>query len=365
MDIASMVGQMTRDGSVRRIVRNRAAQFGPPTAPLLGATILPARDVPENAYTDDQVRYRSFVANDATRYSPPALKKGVLVGSVDVKLLEADIGSEMTAQDLDAVIRYLERNMTMQAVASITNFLDSTVNRPLEQLREKHRWEAIENAQIVRVGISGYAETISLSNPTGHRASAAGAWSNNANDPMADVFNRRALLTSKGFRVNRIVTTLSVMNIMSLNAIMRSRAGTISLNVGGGLAVNSGAATFDQIGAIFAANGLPRPEMYDEVYHDQLGTKRYISDDVMIFVGTTGRSESVNVGTDAEITLELLPNVLGYYGVGRAAGQSDSGRVALSRFFEDKPPRIETQGWETSAPVILEPEAIATITGIA
>jgi hypothetical protein len=39
--------------------------------------------------------------------------------------------------------------------------------------------------------------------------------------------------------------------------------------------------------------------------------------------------------------------------------------VLQARFKDDKPPRVEAQGWETSAPVITEPEAIATITGIA
>jgi hypothetical protein len=31
---------------------------------------------------------------------------------------------------------------------------------------------------------------------------------------------------------------------------------------------------------------------------------------------------------------------------------------------EDKPPRIEAQGWQTSLPVITEPEAIGVLTGI-
>jgi hypothetical protein len=361
-DIQTLIDQMTRDGSFTRIARDRAAQFGTPARRLLGPTVLPAQDVEDNQYTDDTVRYRTVVANAGTRYSPVQLKGNVLQGSVDVKLFDTDIGSELTSRDYDALLRYLDRNQSMEAVSSVTNFVDVTISQALEELREVYRWQALESALIQRRGHNGYSENIPLSNPAGHRAAAAAAWSNSANDPFADIFNRVQLLTDKGFTVNRIITSRKVLGIMGLNDKVRTRAGAVTVNVGGGLVVQGGQASIEQINQIFRNNGLPAPEMYDLVYRTQTGTVRFISDNVMIFLGTTGRDASVEIGDDI---VELLPNVLGYTAVGRAAGQSAPGRVIQAKFKDDKPPRIEAQGWETVSPVITEPEAVATITGIA
>lgn len=361
-DIQTLIDTMSRDGSITRLARNRAAQFGTRTRRLIGAEVLPSQNVEENAFTDDTVRYRTIVANAGTRYSPVQLKGNALSGSVDVKLFDTDIGSELTSRDYDALLRYLDRNQSMEAVSSVVNFLDTTVNQALEELREVYRWQALESALIQRRGHNGYKEDIPLSNPSGARAVAAGAWSNSANDPFNDIFNRAQYLTDKGFAVSRIITSRKVLGIMGMNDKVRTRAGAITVNVGGGLIVQGGQANIDEISKMFTANGLPAPEIYDLVYRTQTGTVRFISDNVMLFLGTTGRDASFETGAD---TVEILPDVLGYYAVGRAAGQSAPGRVIQAKFKDDKPPRIEAQGWETTSPVITEPEAIASITGIA
>lgn len=363
-DIQGLLNQMDTDGAFTRLARDRRAQFGMRNRPLIGATLLPVVDQPENAYRDDTVKYRTIIANAGTRYSPVVLKKGALVGSVQVELFEMDLGSELTSKEYDALIRMLNRNLTMDAAAAVTNFLNVTVNMGLEELREVYRWQCIENAVVQRRGANGYKEDIKYSNPAGHRAVAASAWSNNANDPFVDIFNRVELLRSKGFAVNRIFTSSAVVGILALNDKIRTRAGAITVNVGGGLIVQGGRASLDQINSMLRAEGLPALEINDAIYRTSTGTKRFMSANVMIFCGTTGRDESIELG-DAESTVELLPDTLGYYGVGRAAGQSDVGRVLMAEHKRDKPPRIEAQGWETSAPVITEPEAIATITGIA
>lgn len=361
-DIQGLIDGMTRDGSITRLARNRAAQFGTRTRRLIGAEILPARDVEENAFTDDTVRYRTVVANAGTRYSPVQLKSGALAGSVDVKLFETDIGSELTSREYDILLRYLDRNQSMEAIASVVDFLDTTVVQALEELREVYRWQAIEKALIQRRGHNGYKEDIPLSDPAGHRVNAAGAWSNNAVDPMADILAIKQMLINKGFAISRIITGSKVMGILGLNDLMRTRAGAITVNVGGGLVVQGAAADEEKLARIFRSNGLPAPEMYDLVYRTQTGTSRFISDNVMIFLGTTGRDANFDVGQDI---VEILPDTLGYYAVGRAAGQSAPGRVVQAKFKDDKPPRVEAQGWETTSPVVLEPEAMAVIKAIA
>jgi hypothetical protein len=363
-DIGTLVSTMTTNGSVARIARNRLAQFGTRTRRLIGAEVLPAQDVEENMYTDDTVRYRTVVANAGTRYSPVQLKQGVLSGSVDVKVFDTDIGSELTSRDFDALLRYLDRNQDMEATASITNFLDTTVNQALEELREVYRWQAIEKALVQRRGHNGYSEDIPYSNPAGHRAVAAAAWSNSANDPMTDIFNRVQLMADKGFQVSRIISTRKVVGIMGLNDKMRTRAGAITVNVGGGLTVQGGRASLDEINSSLRKEGLPNIELYDLIYRTQTGTGRFISDNVMIFLGMTGRDVTLDLGDNAT-PVEILPDTLGYTAVGKATGQPQPGRVIQAKFKDDRPPRIEAQGWEAIAPVLIEPEAIATISGIA
>jgi hypothetical protein len=363
-DINQLISQMTQNGSITRIARNRLAQFGTRTRRLIGAEIMPAQDVDENQYTDDTVKYRTVVANSGTRYSPVQLKQGVLSGSVDVKVFDTDIGSELTSRDYEALLRYLGRNDSLEAIANVTNFLDTTVNQSLEELREVYRWQAIEKALVQRRGHNGFRDDIPYSNPSGHRAVAAAAWSNNATDIMADVFNRVQLLADKGFQVSRIFTSRKVAGIMGLNAIMRSRTGKISINVGGGLVVQGGRASLQEINAAFSAEGLPQVELYDLIYRTQSGTSRFISDDCMIFVGTTGRDASIDLG-DAATPAEILPDTLGYLAVGKGTGQPTPGRVIQAKFKDNRPPRVEAEGWEAISPVILEPEAIAVISGIA
>ena len=78
-------------------------------------------------------------------------------------------------------------------------------------------------------------------------------------------------------------------------------------------------------------------------------------------MATTGQDESIDLGDTNSL---MVANTLGYTALGRAAGQAMPGRVLRMEAFENKPPRIEAEGWQTSLPVITNPEAIAVITSI-
>jgi hypothetical protein len=234
----------------------------------------------------------------------------------------------------------------------------------LEELREVYRWQAIEDASILRKGANNYRETIAYSNPSGSRVTLAHAWSDVAIDPFDDIFDRQTYLANKGFQASRIFASRSVVGIMAMNPNVRTRVGTVRTDVAGGMTVQSGRASLASINAALADEQLPPIEINDQIYHTQTGTGRFIRVDSMIFVSTTGRDVTYDLG-DEQGNVELLPNTLGYYGVGRAAGQASPGRVIQAKFKDDKPPRIEAQGWETGAPVITEPDAITVIKGIA
>ena len=364
-DIMAMLEELEEEGVIDAVMRNPFAQFGTPENRLLGPTLLPERaddTTSRNVYMEENIRYRSPIANAGTRYSPVQLKRGVLLGSFLVKLAESDQGSEFTGEQYDALIRILDSNRSMEATASFVRFLDATVNLPLIHWNERARWQAIENCLVQLRGNNGYQEDVPYSNPAGHRVNAAGTWSSDAYDPYTDIFAMKALLAGKGYRISRIVTSNAVMAILAGNDKVAARTNRITVSATGQISGINSSLNTGILNDINAQNDLPPFETYDAMYQTQLGSGRFMTSNSMWFFATTGQSaEIMNQNPD---TPRILPNVLGYVGVGRPTGQTGPGRVAISTFFRNKPPRIENEGWQTSLPVIQDPEAVAGIKAI-
>lgn len=356
-NLSTLIDTMRADGTIETIARNRRAQFGRTGRRYVGATLLPERTVPENAYREEAVRYRTVIANDGTRYSPTQLKAGDLIGSFLVELGESDIARQFDSQMYDALLRYLMSNQTMDAVASVTNWLDTTVNLALIEHDEKQRWQAIVDASVVRAGDNAYAETVTYSNPSGHRAAEGAPWSTDTTDIFGEIVVMADLLASKGYTVNRMFTSTAILAKMAGNNTVKTRTNRVVVNTSGQITAASGRATRDDINGALQADGLPAIETYDLQYRTQTGTAYFLKRDVFVLVATTGQDETLDFG-DSE---ELFPDTLGYLAIGRAAGQSAPGRVIQAEAKTDKPPRIEAEGWQTSLPVILHPEAIAVI----
>lgn len=361
MDVMGLLNQMEEDGSVAAISRNPVAQFGTRTRRYAGPSILPERPVEDNIFEETNIKYRTVIANAGTRYSPVQIKEGVMVGSFLVKLAESDIGSEFKARDYDALVRHLRTGDDMQAVMQLTRFLTTTVNLPLVEWNERARWQAIVNSQVQLRGNNGYEEDVNYSAPSGHRPTVGGTWSSDAYDPYDDIYAIVQLLADKGFIVTQIWTSRRVAGIMAGNAKVAARANRITVSSTGQIQGINGRITIADINAINAADGLPAIQLYDLSYRTQTGQGRFMPNDVMVFVCESGNDEELDL-LNGEI--QILPDTLGYVGVGRPAGQSDPGRVILSEFKRRKPPRIENEGWQTSLPVITEPEGLAVLKGI-
>jgi hypothetical protein len=358
VDILTLIATMLRDGQFLQLARTMLAMFGTPARSYLGATLLPERLVEENAYREDSVRYRTILANAGTRYSPSQLKDGSVVGSFLVELGSSDIKRELTAREYDALIRLLGRNASMEAVAQAINFVDVTVNRALIEYNEQQRWQAIVSALVQRRGANNYSEDIAYPNPSGHRSAAGGVWSNDSYDPFEDITAKADLLASKGYTVNRIVSSRQVVSKLAGNANVKARCGLAVINANGQIRGAAGRATLEAINGALQADGLPAIELYDLQYRTETGTGYFLARDTMVFAATTGRDEDVDLGDGERM---LVENTLGYVGVGRATGQADPGRVIRAEAFNNKPPRIEAEGWQESLPVITEPEAIGVI----
>jgi hypothetical protein len=359
-DIASLVRQLQDDGSIAAIAANPQAPFGTAARTYLGAQLLPERTVEDNAYREDAIRFRTVIANAGTRYSPTQKKGNELFASFLVELGESDIAREFTARDYDGLLRMLRTRPEMEAAATLVRWVD-TLNGGLLELNELYRWQAIVNASVVRQGDNNYSETVSYANPAGHRAAAGGTWSNDSYDPFADIMAMMDLLASKGYTVNRIIVPRPVVSILAGNDKVKARTGIVTVS-GGALTAAPGRASLEAINVALSRDGLPPMEQYDLQYRTQTGSGYFLPRNVFVMVATTGRDETLDLGNNEDLT---LTNTLGYTAVGRAAGQATPGRVIRIEAKEDKPPRIEGEAWQTSLPVVTEPEAIAVITGIA
>ena len=359
MELGALLDQLRADGTIQTIARNPRAQFGLPTRQYLGAQLLPERTVTENAYREEGINYRTIIANDGSRYSPVQRKKGEMVGSFDVALGDSDIGREFTGKEYDTLMRIIGK-APMSAVPRIIDWVDIALNRALVELCEKQRWEAMINGSVVRKGNNGWRETITYPNPTGHRVSAAGTWSNNDYDPYADIVAMVNLLDSKGFTVTRMITRRPVISILSGNAFMRQRVGLTTLSPGVLAGLSPGFTDVASINGILGRDGLPPFEEYNLQYRTLATSSPFLPGNSILFACQTGRDESLDFGDQ----IRLMPDTLGYEAVGVPTGEPNPGRVIKLFNYEDRPPRIEGQAWQTTLPVITEPEAFGVILNI-
>lgn len=360
--LVTIVDDMARTGVPDLVSKNNAAQFGRASRRYLGASILPERNVDKNAYREEAIRFRTVIAPDGTRYSAVQKRGGDLFASFLVELGHSDIGAEINGQEYDALVAYLNNNMSMEAAASMTRWLDTRVNMALIENCERQRWEALVDASVVRVGDNNYQETVTYANPAGHRAAQSAAWSTDSTDIFDNIQTMAQVLTDKGYTVGRMITSRRVVSIMAQNNTIKTRGGVAVVNSSGQITSASGRVTLETINQMMASDGLPPIETYDLQFRTQTGTKRFLKNDVFVMLATTPQSQDLDLG-DAE-SLFNFGSVLGYHAIGTPVGQATPGRVIRMEAFSNKPPRIEAEGWMAHLPVIQEPEGIAVITGI-
>lgn len=393
MDIAALINSMIENMSFYRLTNDPLAGYGEGDDVYLGARYLPERPVPDNSYVETAVRYRSPIANHGTRYSPVQIKEGQIMGTVRVDLGYSDIGAEFTSEAYDQLIRLMQRSYgqnglgavrgsgiavpTQPAMTSILAWAKRALVDPLLARNELDRWNAIVLAQVAMAGDHGFIETVYYANPPGHRVNAGGTWSDNSYDPWADIMAQAEFLRLKGYEMEggSIVTSVNVRAILANNEQMKLRAGRISV-VASVVSGIPGRLTTDDLSGLLEMDGLPPLTLYDKQYFTQLPAASsvttlgvtipgnwYLARDVMVFFPRTGRDEEID---RADLEPVVAQNVLGYVGVGRAAGEAMPGR-AIDIEFEPhgKNRGIKGQAWQCSLPVVLEPEGVAVINSIA
>lgn len=366
MDLQSFVRQMQEDGTLDQLANSPRAQFGPRNRQFLGATILPERQVARNSGTEAQIEYRTVIANDGTRYSPVQIKQtGQLVGSFSWELGHQDIGSQLDSVQYDALLELLESNANMDAMATMVGFVDNTIVQPLIEVVEKQRWQALVDAMVVRIGDNGVREEVEYPNPEGHRVTAGGDWWDDSYDPIEDIFAINAMFEDKGMRLRQIITRRQILMALSRNEMVRRRYAGVRVLSDSDLFTPMSA---PQLNAGLVADGLPQIETYDLSYNTQDGSRTpFLPAGTMVFLAETGADVDIvddyppQQGGEVYRTLE---DTLGYAAIGRGAGRPTSGRYVRAESFDNKPPRVECEGWQASLPIIQQPEAVAVISGI-
>lgn len=360
LSIGALVAAAIADGTIARVIRDPLAQFGTDSARRLGASFMPERPQDANDYTEERVSYRTMVANHGTRYSKPQYKQGAIIGTVKVSLFESDIAADLKGKELQAVKNQLGRNQSAQAIAAVTRFVDRLITRALVDINEVNIWEAVVEGVAHLRGNNGYSEDVQYPNAPGHRVTAGGDWTDPDYDPMLDMQAGFNLYASKGLRPARAFAGTPLINTLLSHPLMMARGITVA---------NTSAAALDLDGlnTILQRNQLPAIERYDEVYRrEDTGAQPFLKRDAFVMLAATDQTETVD-GGDAGANAadaEEVTNTIGYVGMGIPDNREENGRAFTLDYDEHKGGGIEATGWQTSAPVITEPESVFAITGI-
>ena len=364
-NIYELINKLEEEQTFDRLVNDPNLQFDLQGEPLLFSSVLPERQVIQNHFRESSIELMSTIANDSTRYAPPQKKGNHRVSSAEIELINSDIAADLDQEAYEHLIQLLSRDATQNTVSELIRWFDRLINRPLALLREKQRVDAFALGYVAREGANDFDEVIKFPEFEGHRETiSSGSESSPAGwyDPEYSILDKvkakMRMLRNKGYRVNRIITTPRIEEVMYDNKEIK-KYGTNQIQLGEqqlDLPTMSDSATLQ---AAFQSIGAPVPEVYDTGYSDQDGFHFFL-EDKFIMLCTTGRSQEVNLGEEENPL--MLSNTLGYHAIGTATGQLDPGVATKVESFDGKDARIEGQGWQTSFPVIQHPEAYVTLT---
>lgn len=350
MDIKQLVDRLAAQNAFRDATNLPGLTLGLPSRRYLGQTVLPVRLVPKNAFRDTSIAYRTVMANTGTRYSPVVIEKGATVGSMLVELGEMDIGSTYTADEYDALVELLGQGQEMQAQAELLNWAAKTLALPIQERLEKQRWEAIDDALVIRNGANGYDEDVAYPNPAGHRIAGTSLSDVNA-DPIEPLIVQRDLLGGKGYSLSRAITSRRAISAFARHPKVRAA-------IGGEGATVPVRVTIDRVNDYLAQNDLPPFEAYDlQTRNRDNTTTRFKRENAVTLIAATGRTAQVDLPDEVQV----LGDTVGYAAIGRAAGQTTSGIVSLVEYQNKKPVGLYGESYATGGVVVSDPEAIAVV----
>lgn len=397
IDIQTLAATIRERGDYAKMSLDPMAQFGTEAKPLLGPTLLPemGKDIrPEEGYTESQIRYYTTLANAGTSYSPAQMSTGGRIyGSFKVFFGNTNIADQMPGPEYEALLKLLRLsgdNPTMEGIRRLLMFAETSVNLPLLMLNEVYRWMAICDGVVKRRGSNGYSEDVNYPRPAGHRVTVPGGtvaapagWysTTDSYNPFNDIEAGRKLLGDKGYTVTRIISDNTAFSAYVNNPRVRRDVGGGSLTVQvGGNAIDrvQGTTTRKAVNAWLQDQDLPEWEVYNNSYSflnpsaatvdAQVTPRRFLErtegsgakSHCVVLVAASGRNEPLMNLADWQSRPNggvILPNTLGYYGIGCTAGQAAVGRTFNDKVITEHPYGYKLEGIQEGLPVITEPEA--------
>ena len=151
------------------------------------------------------------------------------------------------------------------------------------------------------------------------------------------------------------------MNAFRKNAIIKQYGSSIISDTTG--SVTTGPITsMRTVMNAFSANNLPMPIEYDLRFPTMTGSVRMISEDVLIILYETGLDQETTLDLDPIVDPTFGYNTLGFYAIGRTAGNLLPGISTSVKMIDNDKPSIEFKGWQTTLPILQIPEAINVFT---
>jgi hypothetical protein len=365
-DIATVIQNLREDGEFIEASNLPDVQFsGPRNQRYLGAELLPEQLRESNQYDEEDFHLLDLIAADVDAYSPPPFM-GVFAraGAFNVRMGDSGLATQMPTKTYSDIIKLLRTSASMERVANAILRWNEVITAAMLTYNERQRWNAIVVGEVVR-RIAQTEETIPYPEAAGQRSVLVNAWSDEAYDPMADLFAVRTRATSLGYSgVRRIITTRASLDILLNNPHVQRRIGQVSI-VGDQEYIDY--ADESRLRGYLSANGLPSIETYDEVWRSQTGTGRYLPEGVMVFVYNTGRTIEDIIELEEEIYVPDNQGAgLGYCGIGTPAGHEDlgPGRWQDLVYNGGSRPNIFGEGVQKSLPVFSDPSAFQVYSSI-
>jgi hypothetical protein len=371
MNLDQFLNELYKDGTLMEYANDPRAQFQIGARTYMGAQILPLVSTGErgNVFREEGFAMRSQIAADGTRFSPVPLAKAVRGQGMMIELGSNDTGGYLEGPEFDALNKYLNSNLAPQAIAQVSNFLQTQVVQPLTEIIEKQRWQAICDAQVIRAGANGYQEQVDYDNPAGHRVTVASGttgapagWFDDTHDPLEDIYNLADTLNDKGYTPTRMFASNRVIRLLLRHPLVKASAGRVVSDLAtSAVQPRSGRVTLTDLNGLLAEDGLPAIERYDLTYEGRDGSfNKFLRDTALVMVSTN----SIDITyVDEQPLLETTS--LGYVGLGRTAGKVTNERtVKLEVVGPDqdiKNPRVVAEGTQMTLPIIQNSKAVGVL----
>jgi hypothetical protein len=317
--------------------------------------------VEENRIEEDEIKFRSIIAEYSGRYDPAQKRALSEVKGFQGELGDFDIKREINGKEYDKLVKIFKPLSDEQALMKFMSMLDEMINMGLKDRIEQERWAAIINAKLNITKTSGEEYEVLYENPSGHRFDSPHYFTDDTEDPFELYFEAARILKQAGYsRILANIISQEVGWAMCNNELVRTRTGGMRVDTANNAVTPVlGMPTDSQVSAILGEKGIPAPIYNDEIYYTETGTEYFFPRDVIVLIAQTPRREEIRIAEGQDI---LVPNTLGYYAIGRPQGQVSPGNMVYVRHYTDeKPKRIEAEGLGTGLAAVLESTAIIAI----